>query len=135
MPHGAPLRLRVRARDVMVATARPEGLSALNQLPAEVVEIGPPHGAAVEVRLACGSVPLLARITRHSVERLDLKPGRRLWAVIKSVALASEPDDDADPAIRDACPKRQRARGTRPAANRKRTAGDRTWKSRVDAAS
>ena len=96
LPVGSSLRLRIRARDVMVATVAPEGLSALNQLPAEVVEIGPPHGAAVELRLACGSVPLLARVTLQSVDALGLAPGRRVWAVIKSVALASEPDSDAD---------------------------------------
>jgi len=93
-PVGAALRLRIRARDVMVSLGPPEGLSALNLLPATIREIGAPHGAAVELRLVCGTAPLLARVTRQSVERLGLEPGRPVWAVIKSVALASETAGD-----------------------------------------
>jgi molybdopterin-binding protein len=29
----------------------------------------------------------LSRITRHSVERLDLRPGREVYALIKAVSL------------------------------------------------
>src|SRR4051812_18373220 len=86
MPVGAALRVRVRARDVMIALAPPEGLSALNVLPGIVAEIGHSDGAIVDIRLDCAGETLIARLTRRSVERLGLEPGRRVYAVIKSIA-------------------------------------------------
>ncbi len=86
MPVGAALRVRIRARDVMIALSPPEGLSALNVLPGTVAEIGRSDGAIVDIRLDCAGEPLIARLTRRSVERLGLVPGRRVYAVIKSIA-------------------------------------------------
>jgi molybdate transport system ATP-binding protein len=86
-PIGARLRLRVRARDVMVATSFPSNLSALNVLAGVVADIGSPHGAIVEVRLNCDGDVLIARLTRYSVQHLGLAPGRPVYALIKSVAL------------------------------------------------
>src|SRR5438552_6335727 len=83
---GAQLRVRIRARDVMIALEPPRGLSALNILPGTVAEIAEAEGASVEMRLDCAGQPLLARLTRHSVARLGLVPGRRVYAVIKSIA-------------------------------------------------
>ena len=85
-PVGTPVRVRVRARDVMLAVEQPHGLSALNVLAATIREIGAPHGPVVEVRLAAGDAELTARLTRRSVSRLDLRPGRSVYAVIKSIA-------------------------------------------------
>lgn len=83
---GTRLRVRVRARDVMIATSKPNGFSALNVLPATVAEIrsDPPYA---DIRLEAGGAALLARITDHSVRRLGLKAGRKVYAVIKSTAL------------------------------------------------
>ena len=86
LPVGAAVRVRVRARDVMVAVRRPEGLSALNVLPGVIAELGARGGPIVEVRLDCGGEILLARLTRRSVETLALAPGVPVYAVIKSVA-------------------------------------------------
>jgi molybdate transport system ATP-binding protein len=86
-PIGARLRLRVRARDVMVATSSPSNLSALNVLAGVVADIGSAHGAIVEVRLDCGGDVLIARLTRYSVQHLGLAQGRPVYALIKSVAL------------------------------------------------
>ena len=83
---GAQLRVRIRARDVMIALEPPTGLSALNVLPGTVAEIGPAEGAIVEMRLDCAGEPLIARLTRRSVETLGLTPGRQVYAVIKSIA-------------------------------------------------
>jgi molybdate transport system ATP-binding protein len=104
LPAGTPIRVRVRARDVMLALAPPEGFSALNVLAGRVAELAPPDGAIVEVALSCGQGRLLARITRYSVERLGLRPGLAVFAVIKSVAIdhrslgLAGPAHDADPA-------------------------------------
>jgi molybdate transport system ATP-binding protein len=86
LPLGTALRVRIRARDVMIALQRPEGLSALNILPATVAELGPNDGPIREVRLDCAGEPLLARLTARSVESLGLTPGRSVYAVIKSIA-------------------------------------------------
>jgi molybdate transport system ATP-binding protein len=83
---GAALRVRIRARDVMIALAPPEGLSALNVLPGTIAELGRGDGPIVEIRLDCAGEPLIARLTRRSVETLGLAPGRRVYAVIKSIA-------------------------------------------------
>jgi molybdate transport system ATP-binding protein len=88
---GTPTRAHVRARDVMLSLAAPQGLSALNVLPGRVAKIGPsdpqPSPATVAVRLDCGGATLVARITRKSLAALDLAPGKAVHAVIKSVSL------------------------------------------------
>jgi len=83
---GTQLRVRIRARDVMIALEPPRGLSALNILPGTVAEIGAAEGPIVEIRLDCAGEPLIARLTRRSVETLGLAPGRPVYAVIKSIA-------------------------------------------------
>lgn len=89
-PIGSTVRVRIRARDVIIATDPPTGLSALNILPGTVSEIGPSHGAIVEIALDCGGDRLASRLTRFSLDALDLKPGRKVYAIVKSVAF--DPD-------------------------------------------
>jgi molybdate transport system ATP-binding protein len=85
---GAALRVRIRARDVILAVARPTGISALNVLAAEVEQLIPIEDAALEVQLRLrGREHLLARITRRSADALGLAPGREVFAVIKSIAI------------------------------------------------
>lgn len=86
-PPGTRLRLRVRARDVAVATARPEGLSIHNVLPctlAAIVTGG--TGQEVFLQLDLGGTVLLSRVMRDAVTRLSLAPGMPLFALVKSVA-------------------------------------------------
>ncbi len=85
---GATLRLRIPAQDVILARARPEGLSALNILPVVVTEVREGEGPGAVVQLQAGSDLVLARLTRRSVAALGLKPGVAAHAVLKSVALA-----------------------------------------------
>lgn len=87
---GALVRLRILAQDVMVAIRQPEGLSALNVLPAVVEEIRLGEGPGALVRLRAGDDILLARITRRSVQALELAPGREIFAVLKAVSVAQE---------------------------------------------
>ncbi|MGF6228716.1 molybdate transport system ATP-binding protein [Inquilinus ginsengisoli] len=86
LPPGSKVRIRIRARDVMLATRPPDHLSALNVLPATVTAIASGDGPTAEIRLDCAGEGLLARLTRRSVETLELAPGRPVHAVIKSVA-------------------------------------------------
>ncbi|WP_064712482.1 molybdenum ABC transporter ATP-binding protein [Rhizobium bangladeshense] len=84
---GKPVRIRIPSRDVMLATARPEGLSALNILDGRIEQISSDEDGTVEIRLDCGGVAILSRITALSCERLDLQPGKTVFAIIKTVAL------------------------------------------------
>lgn len=87
---GSTRRVRIPARDVSIARSRPEDSSILNILPVTVSEMENCSGARLLLRLALGSQFLLARITRKSAQRLDIKPGDALFAQIKSAALLSE---------------------------------------------
>lgn len=85
-PEGTRLRLRLRARDVAIAIEEPRGLSTRNILPATIAGITPGNepGEAF-VQLAIGPTTLLSRVTLHSVERLSLRPGLPVWALLKAV--------------------------------------------------
>ncbi|MCA0032997.1 MULTISPECIES: molybdenum ABC transporter ATP-binding protein [unclassified Mesorhizobium] len=83
---GAPVRIRIRARDVMIATEQPKGLSALNILPGTIVAISPGEGPAVEVGIDCNGATVLARITEQSRQALKLRLGGKVFAVVKTVS-------------------------------------------------
>ena len=87
-PPGAHLRVRIRARDIILARSAPEETSALNILPATVHQIGSQDGAIVDIQVRCGSDDLLARITRRSLNRLGLEVGTPCYAILKSIAVA-----------------------------------------------
>src|SRR5882757_75320 len=70
LPIGTPVRLRIRARDVMIATTRPDGLSALNVLPGVIRALDQTAEGPIDVVLDCGGIRLTARLTRKSVELL-----------------------------------------------------------------
>ena len=86
-PNGARLRVRLRADEVMLALAAPAAISANNVLPAEVMAIHPAGDTNVDVRLRCGNVRLISRITRASLTRLGLRPGTRVFAIVKAVTI------------------------------------------------
>jgi molybdate transport system ATP-binding protein len=87
LPVGKAVRIHIPARDVMLATVRPEGLSALNILEGTITRIGAIAGGVLEIQVDCGGDAILARITQLSAERLDLSIGKPVYAVIKTVAL------------------------------------------------
>jgi len=87
-PPGTRLRVRIAAQDVIVARGRPEGLSALNILPATVTALRQGAGPGVMVQLRLGEEFLLARVTRRSAEALQLAEGAAVFAVLKSVVVA-----------------------------------------------
>ena len=83
---GRRLRVRVRARDVALATAEPRETSVLNVFRGHVAEIGPRRGASVDVAVDIGA-RLTARITARSSDTLGLAPGTPVYALVKSVAV------------------------------------------------
>jgi molybdate transport system ATP-binding protein len=84
---GTTVRVRLRARDVMIATERPVGLSAQNVLAGRIVAMEQVSDNAVDVRVDCAGEIVIARITRLSATRLRLEPGQRVFAVVKTVSV------------------------------------------------
>jgi len=63
---GEQVRIRVRARDVSIALARPAGLSIRNVLAGNIVALSEEEGPSVDVQIDLGGTALIARITRKS---------------------------------------------------------------------
>lgn len=84
---GTSVRLRIRARDVIVALRPPEGMSALNVLAGTIRQVRASGPASMELRLDCGGISILAAITRRSCEALALSVGMSVYAIAKTVAL------------------------------------------------
>lgn len=83
---GTKVKLFVAARDVMLGTQKPEGLSAMNILQGTVTSIDASTQSAVNVRLHCAGEEILAQITSSSAKRLQLQVGMNIYAIIKAVS-------------------------------------------------
>lgn len=87
---GAPLRVRVRARDVTLALEPPRQSSVLNVFAGVVADMSDEHGPLLDVLIHLGGdshCPLWARITRKSAHNLGLARGAPVYALIKTVAI------------------------------------------------
>jgi molybdate transport system ATP-binding protein len=80
---GAPVRIAIRAGDILVATAAPQGLSARNLLPGAIAALAQ-QDAVVLARVECGGVAFQVRLTPGARESLELHPGLPVWLVIKT---------------------------------------------------
>lgn len=90
-PIGHRLRVRIHARDVSLALERATGTSIANLLPATVTAIADADTPAhCLVQLDAGGTPLIARITRRSLDQLGVARGKAMWAQIKAVALLGD---------------------------------------------
>ncbi|WP_108663382.1 molybdenum ABC transporter ATP-binding protein [Acuticoccus kandeliae] len=87
---GAPIRLRIEAQDIILARSAPEGISALNVLPATVTAIHVGEGPGAAVGLLAGEDRLLARVTRRSVAALGLTPGAPCYAILKATSVSRQ---------------------------------------------
>ncbi len=77
-----PLRVTVKARDVSLMTGvyEHEFSSMLNVLPAKAVTIvDDTNPAQAVVRLDVDGSPLLARVTRYSLDRLEIAVSMQVW--------------------------------------------------------
>ncbi|MGZ3273845.1 MAG: molybdenum ABC transporter ATP-binding protein [Caulobacteraceae bacterium] len=83
---GAPVRLFILARDVMLALEPPRRISARNVLQGRVAALDAQDGRVL-VRLENEAAVLLSALTPDAVEDLGLRPGMTVWAVVKSVAV------------------------------------------------
>jgi molybdate transport system ATP-binding protein len=95
---GARVRVRVPAREVILASAPPDGLSLHNVLAGTVAAMHEePTTGQVVVQVAVGRLLLLAEVTRDAVQRLALAPGRPVHALIKSVSVDAYGSDSPGP--------------------------------------
>lgn len=84
---GDVVRLRVRARDVMIATERPRGISALNILEGVIKDIAPLARGDVQVDVDCRGETISARVTALSADNLALAAGMPVFALVKAVGI------------------------------------------------
>lgn len=92
IPVGTEVRVRVPAREVILARPELDGLqdalSLHNILPGIVRTIGDDPGRrAALVEIACGGGSLLSRVTPDAVTRLGLVPGAPIKALMKSMSV------------------------------------------------
>ncbi len=86
---GARLRVQLMARDIILATQEPHGLSVRNSLPGVVRTISPGEGSDV-IDVDIGGASVLANITRAATQALALAPGTPVWALVKAVSMRGQ---------------------------------------------
>lgn len=87
---GQSLRLHILARDVSLTLSEHTDTSILNRLAGTVEALEDDKEAAMTlIKLKVGQSCILARLTRRSADHLQLRPGSKVWAQIKSVATLS----------------------------------------------
>jgi molybdate transport system ATP-binding protein len=79
---GAPLRVGIRAGDILLATSYPQGLSARNVLAGKVVSLVR-RDVIVVARVDVG-VEMEVHLTLAARDVLQLAPGREVWMVVKT---------------------------------------------------
>jgi molybdate transport system ATP-binding protein len=84
---GRTVRIGIKARDVAISLSRPVDSSVLNSLPVLVTQVADDGPAHALVCLTSGDTQLVAHITRKSARSLQLAPGKRVYANIKTVAI------------------------------------------------
>ena len=84
---GASLRVQLLARDIILATARPENLSVRNVLTGTIARIVADDEDTDLIEVDIGGAHVLARVTRVASAALKLQPGARVWALVKAVSI------------------------------------------------
>jgi molybdate transport system ATP-binding protein len=84
---GQRVRLQLLARDLILATEIPRGLSVRSRLQGVVASIAPDDLGAALVTVNIGSALLTIRVTASAAAELALRPGLPIWVLIKSVTL------------------------------------------------
>jgi molybdate transport system ATP-binding protein len=79
---GHPVRVAIRAGDILIATERPRGVSARNIVPGTITTLSR-QGATVRAQISIG-VPIEVHLTPTSSDELGLRPGREVWVVVKT---------------------------------------------------
>lgn len=92
--YGDQVRLRIRARDLVLSTTEPAGLSIRNVIAGEVGTMTEAGAAQIDVLVRPSyepnAQPVWARITKRAATELNLQPGLPIWALLKAVVLTSD---------------------------------------------
>ena len=84
------MRLQIKARDVSLTLQPSVDTTILNILPCTISVLASVcNPAQTLIKLETAGQVLLACVTRKSCEQLDLKPGKKVYAQIKSVVLVA----------------------------------------------
>jgi len=79
---GAPIRIAIRAGDILVGSEEPRGLSARNVLRGRLVELTA-HGPTMVAVVDAGA-RFIVHLTPTGVEALNLEPGDHVWLIVKT---------------------------------------------------
>jgi len=83
---GERVRVQLLARDIMLATEEPHGLSVRNQLRGVITSVATDDDSARLVTVDVGGANVLSRVTRAAVEELGLRNGMGVWVLVKAVS-------------------------------------------------
>ena len=83
---GVRVRVQLLARDIILATQKPQGLSVRNELQGVVAEITPDGHDGVLVKVDIGGEAVLSRVTQDAAAALNLQTGTPVWALVKAVS-------------------------------------------------
>jgi molybdate transport system ATP-binding protein len=84
---GSKLRVQLLARDLIVATSAPRDLSVRNVLEGTIRQVADDSGGSDLITIDIGGALVMARVTQAATRELSLAPGRRAWALVKTVSL------------------------------------------------
>jgi molybdate transport system ATP-binding protein len=84
---GQPIRVQFLARDLIVATQAPRGLSVRNQLKGVIAAVTPDDDASDLIAIDISGTLIMARVTRAATRELGLVAGLEVWALVKAVSL------------------------------------------------
>jgi|SRR5271156_4963347 len=79
---GSPLRIGIRAGDILLAISKPEGLSARNIIAGRLISLQR-RDMIISARVDCG-VEIEVYLTLAARDALQLEAGREVWLVIKT---------------------------------------------------
>ncbi len=79
---GSPVRVGIRAGDILLATSAPVGLSARNVIPGRIASLEQ-RDVIVSARVKC-RVEMEVHLTLAARDSLQLAPGKEVWLVIKT---------------------------------------------------
>jgi len=79
---GSPVRVGIRAGDILLSTSLPQGLSARNVIPGRIRSIEQ-RDVIVSARVHCG-VEMEVHLTLAARDSLRLEPRKEVWLVIKT---------------------------------------------------
>ena len=97
---GSSVRVRLRARDVILSTGGDSAagnLSANNALGGVISDMRADAGTFVDVQVTCGGTQIISRVTHRSIRRLGLAVGTPVQIIVKSITIDGHAGRSAAP--------------------------------------